>query len=423
MRSTIKKLSKNEFIQGGLLLTVSYNIVNVLNYLFNVFAARALGPQGLGELTAFMSYIVIVSAPSLVISTIIIQKIGAAKNKETYAVALQRWFDQKMIRWLPIVGLCVLLSPLVPRVTNLSFYTGLLVIPMILLTLYGSFPDAIIQGLRLFVVLSVISTIAIILKVSGAAISLWIGGGLQIILLFLVLCTLFKIIANIHYIYRIKTRINEAALPIDKRLIEILKKREFLFTAATIIAVTLYNNIDVVYAKKFLSAHDAGIYSSWSLLAKIIFYLAGPLFSISLIFFSSKDQEKKHITTFAATMILIILLGVASFIGYTFLGSIIVPLFFGSRFNEVIPILSKASIFGSLYLAVTFINQYFLARKILYALIIALVIPVYVVLLIVLLPTLSGLIDLNNTVLFFTVALYILAALKEQYFDKKPMTF
>ena len=76
MMKLLKKLWANEFFQGGFFLTSSSFTINVLNYFFNLLAARTLGPSGFGEITAFFSYNNIFSVPILVVTLVLIQKIG-----------------------------------------------------------------------------------------------------------------------------------------------------------------------------------------------------------------------------------------------------------------------------------------------------------------------------------------------------------
>ena len=69
----IKRIWSNEFYQGGIIFTLASFVTSFMNYLFNVFAARGLGPSGYGEITTMFSYIAISSTPLAVLTTTIIQ--------------------------------------------------------------------------------------------------------------------------------------------------------------------------------------------------------------------------------------------------------------------------------------------------------------------------------------------------------------
>src|SRR3990167_3186841 len=93
MKKTLSKYWKNEFVQGGFVFTVFSFISSFLNYLFNFFAARALGPAGFGEITALFSYITIFSVPTIVMTLVVIQKVGSKGHEsERFALSLQTWF-------------------------------------------------------------------------------------------------------------------------------------------------------------------------------------------------------------------------------------------------------------------------------------------------------------------------------------------
>ena len=96
----IKRIWSNEFYQGGIIFTLASFVTSFMNYLFNVFAARGLGPSGYGEITTMFSYIAISSTPLAVLTTTIIQKIGSATNQISYSYALEQWFFGKLKNFL-----------------------------------------------------------------------------------------------------------------------------------------------------------------------------------------------------------------------------------------------------------------------------------------------------------------------------------
>lgn len=392
--NNLRKLMNNSFLQGTVLLTVANFILSFFNYFFNIIVARSLGPQAFGDLTAMFSYMVILSVPVTVVTTLVIQKISSAgDNRFTYAQMLNNWLIQKLKRWwfLGFILLCA--SPFVPGFTNLSPLTGNILLLLLIITFLTSFYDAAFQGLHFFITFTIISLATAVLKLSGAILASLQIGGIYSVTTFILISIIFKYIVSI-YFFRSHTTENKSTHILEKRIVNILRKDIFWITSLSVLGISLLNNADIVYAKKFFTDYDAGIYSSWSLFAKIVFYVTGPLLNMTLIFFADNKKER-HGTVLKLLISGLILLGVGSFIVYQFFGNLVVSIFFGERFIRVIPILGKAAIFGSLYLFIAFVNQYFLAKRSRNALILPSLIPIYIFSLLLIHPSLENLININ----------------------------
>lgn len=410
MRKKIIELAGNEFVKGGVLFTVSSFIAGVLNYFFNLLAAHGLGPLGFGEITALFSYTIIFSVPMLVISLIIIEKLGSKEeNAKNYAISLENWFLLKLKKWWFVIVLFTFLSPVVPRFTNLSQITGYFLIPLIILSFLNSYYLALLQGLKFFEWVSLLGIVSVLIKLAGSVFVVLGVDGISTIIFFLFvssLCSLYfshKKIKHSVDVLKIKPQ------RINKRILDVTANKQIIITFFSILALSMFNNADIIFVKKFLSPIDAGIYSSWSLFAKIILYLVGPIIMISFIFFSSRKSEKAHEKVLIYSLILLFLVAITSFIFYKYFSFFLIRFFFGYKFDRVAPLLSKASIFGSLYTAIYFINNYFLAKKSRFSLILAVIIPIYLILLFIIPNTLNSIIYLNIYFSSFVTLVYLVA--------------
>lgn len=360
---TVKRVWKNQFIKGGVLLTISTAVINILNYFFNVFAARSLGPSGLGDIAAMMSYVMIFSVPTGIINAIIIRKIGRAGHNELQmSVLLERYFKKRLVRWWWVVALGLVVIPFVPRLTNLSALTGYSLIPVILLAFIGSFYSAAIQGLKLFTIFSVVMLAAAIIKFAGAVVYIPGVGQLSVIILFFIASVIMTTACTYVAFHKKLRGIAEPEQSHDKRLVHVLSEREFVMTTVSVLTITMFNNLDVILARRFLPAADAGLYSSWSLLAKIIFYALGPLFTVTFVYFTRNGKATGERTSFLRSLLFFGVLGVLSYGFYVTFASTLVTHLFGTRFIRISPFLGAASIFGTLYSLTSFVNNYFLAK-------------------------------------------------------------
>jgi len=410
MRQRLKILWGNEFVQGGFFLTISSFIANFFNYFFHFFAARILGPSGYGEIVALFSYLSLISIPMAIFSMIIIQKISAKEaDQSLYALSLEKYFWYLIKQYSPLIFIALVIIPIMPRITNLSPTVAYLVLPMIFSGLIVSFYNSVLQGLRLFFLYSLFSIIGIFFKlvsiglpaigIDGIASVVAFQFLTSLVMLFVLMSVVTKKIksSNIQALHKINNQ--------SRKLFSILKNRQFIITSLSIISVVVFNNLDINFAKKFFSATDAGIYSSWSLLAKIILYVVSPVIQVCFVFFSRSSRKKLHEKILLISCAVLLFVGLASFIGYQTFGKLFISLLFGNRFQPVFPYLMLASIFGTFYTAINFLNNYFLAKKSLASIVLFLSIPFYIVFLFIIPKQLINIIQLN---IIFSISVTVL---------------
>jgi O-antigen/teichoic acid export membrane protein len=416
MKDQLKRLSTNSFLQGGIILTIANLISSAFNYLFNVLAARALGPQGYGEVTTLFSYITILSVPINVAVAIIIQKISSQSNgRYEYAAGLEKWMYLKFKKWWYISLLLIIIIPFIPTITNLSPYVGYSLIPLLIITLILSFYDAAFQGIRMFMVFAAITIFATFLKLMGSVLVTINIGNITTVIVFIFLSLVTKYILSLR-MFHMKTPLKGISIP-GKRIKMIVNDKQIWLTTVSLLALYVFNNIDIIFVKKVFSATDTGMYSSWSLFAKIIMYFAAPLMSISYIFFSSKDQKKNHTKTFTYSILLILLISIGSYICYALFGTVILHLFFGEKYLSILPALPLASIFGSLYLMIFFTTQYFLSQTSKYALILPIIMPFYILTLVGVGKSIRSIMYIDIFFGFMIVICYLITLV--QHFSKQ----
>lgn len=360
---------KSSFVRGSLVFTVSTFLGSVLNYLFNLIIAKKLGPIGFGEITALFSYTTIFSVPMTVITMVIVQKIGSHhKRGLSYALTLEQWFLLKLKKWWLLLIPFIFLTPLIQQTTNLTFVSSATIAPFVILSFAGAYYAAILQGLHLFMWLSVIGLIAVVIKLAGAIAIPDPTMGLVYIIIFLFISSGSAIISSFFALQRIGKGNKIIQSKLKRRVLSSLFQRQVFITFCSILGLTLLGNADIVTAKKFLSSEQAGIYGSWSLFAKIILYFIGPLLTSSYIFFSSLKNKQNHEKVLQISLVILGFIAGTSFLIYQYMSYPIINVLFGNKFNAIAPFLGLASVFGSLYASSTLMNNYFLSKKSIYSL-------------------------------------------------------
>ena len=419
MRKKIEKVflmaSGNIFVQGGFYLTAGGLVTSFMNYLFTILVARALGPTGFGEITTMFSYLVILSIPIGVISMLLIQKIGNADDPTSYAFAIYDWFIRMLKKWWFVLVLIILTAPVVPKITNLTVLAAYTLPLLMVFSLIGTFYNGALQGIHLFFWLTIIGIISTAVKLAGAVLALWGIGGINTVLICILISGSVPILIT-HFIFikRVKSAVKKRYL-ITKGLLSVITDKQLWLTTGATGILALLNNVDIIYVKKVFAPDEAGIYSSWALFAKIIFFFFGPLIATSFIFFSSKKHEVKHQIVFIGSFLLFVLVGLVTNLGYGAFGKEIVDILFGGKFWSVIPYMEWASYFGTGYLMLAFMTYYFLAKKSRASLLPAVLFPLYVIALLVYPKTIADVMFVDTVFVYVNVTAYLLIFFKDRF--------
>lgn len=408
MRKLFKIIFNNTFTQGSILLTISSCAVYISNYVFNFLVGHYLGPIGFGEITSLFSYQYISMVPILVLTTMIIQKISGAESPYSVCKEIEYFFLKKIKKWwwIGLGGFGVL--PFLPGLTNLSPLVSFSLFPLFILGFLTAFYIGALQGLHLFYAFSIIAIISALIKLLGGIAIAFHIDGITIIIFFLLASSLYTFIASYkkyrHVIYKKKVAPRSST---DYRFIAFIKNRHTYYALFSVLSLTIFNNADVIFVKKYFSAFDSGIYNAWSLFAKIIWYVLTPLLLISFIYFSKKKKNIHHRKIFMGILSFIVIAGIISYIGYSILAPWLTLFLLGKKFVIINPYLPKAALFGTFYSIVVLINNYFLAKKNPMVLLMPILIFFYCFLLFTLKKNISSIIHFNIIFSFIAVIIHI----------------
>jgi O-antigen/teichoic acid export membrane protein len=380
MFNKINSLAKNKFIQGGAIITISSFIGNILNYFFNSIAAKTLGPSGYGEITATFSYLVITSVPFTIGSAVIIRKLGESTltTRVETARAVENWFWSKVVKLKFLLILLFFTTFIIKIFTNLSYLSSVMLILYFYLSIISLLYGSITQGLHLFLLYSLSSLIPVFFKLTGVVLVQFGFGNLSLIYIFILLGGIaanFTVFIKLRNIYFNKKQLVKK---IEKRLISILSNKKVIITVFSVLGYSFLNNFDLFFIKKFFVAEIAGIYSSWSLFAKIILYLLAPVNTISYILFTDSDSNKNQKKMLVCLLIATLFLGIITYIGYSLFGRFLILAIFNQNYLGIIKVLPLAAIFGTFYAIITIFNNYLIAKNNKYSLIVFFVMPFYI---------------------------------------------
>jgi len=363
MVKIVGRIFNNKFIQGGMLLTITNFLVGFMNYLFNSLAGKALGPAKYSEITALFSYLFIFLVPIATISTEIIRRLGQkGKTRLTVIKSWESWFWKKIRRWSFLVLPYFLLILWLPRWTNLSLQSSISLLLILLLSFFSVFYAASLLGIHRLFDYSLALIIATFIKLIGPVLVILKLGNLSLILIFIVVSNLVLWIMD-KILLQKAVKNQKAQPPVEKRIAEIIFTKSIFIIFITSISINLLNNLDVIFVKKFFVAETAGLYGAWNLYAKIIFYVLSPILTTGFIFFTAKEEQKKHLKTIFSSIILLIAAGFACYLFYRLFPRFVILFIFNQSYLSIKPILPYAAIFGINYCLISLLSGFFLSQN------------------------------------------------------------
>jgi len=339
---------KNELEKGSLTLFIFTMATNIVNYMFQIMAARVLPVESYGMLTAILSFILIMSVPGNAIR-MIASKYTAECGEDSLPMLLTQMFVLTGAFSLAFLILGLALVPVwdyVLKTSGFLFPAMAVVTVSILFFQLGAVGLA--QGLRRFLLMAGIGFIAALIKILGIFICLLPLFAQNRVAVLVVLLLLGNITASVGGYFLIKSKNgNVKLLPISAGIFKVKK-----FTAAfigTAFALNLCQaammNVDILTVRYRFPGYTSGIYSSAAQFGKILIYAAITLGSAlyPIVAKTKADQSPtKHLywrtSLYTLACVAVFVIPVLLF------SDLIVKLMFGPRYLESVPYIKYSCI-------------------------------------------------------------------------------
>jgi len=335
------KISKGLF-GGSLILLVTINLFNALNYFFHFVMARMLNAIDYGILVALMSMLYIFNVSTEAIQTIITkyasQESSFGKVKNIIKRSLSKSIYVSSYLFFMYLVIAIFLSRFLRIEYSLLALTGLLIFSAFLLPI----GRGILQGKKRFKSLGYNMILEAVVKLSLAILFVYIGWKVHGAILGVFLGS---IVSFGFSFLSFRDILSSEEIKSDTREIYSYGLPVFV----VIFVILAFYSMDVILAKAFFSDELAGQYAIASVLAKIIFFgtlpISKAMFPLSSEA-STNDKSSKNILNKS----LIILGGCVSIslvVMYMF-PELMVKIFSGTIYEESISILFFLSISMSL---------------------------------------------------------------------------
>jgi O-antigen/teichoic acid export membrane protein len=267
----MRRVLRNQLVRHGAIVFTSTCLVNGLNYLFHLAAARRLGVDDYGDLASLIAVLMVTLVPASIL-TMIVVKLSA----ELYAVD-----DIPRLRALcdlvlrsgayasaGILGVGVLLTPLIAGFLQLSHPASLVMVLLVLcatILLFGV--RGILQGVQDFRRYAISSLVEAGLKALLGIGLVYAGFGAFGAMLGYAIATFTALAYTLYAVRRHFT---------DQRLPVLLDVRRLVQTSGgvtfSMLALTTLSFSDVLLVKHFFGATDAGLFGAVSLSGKVLLF-------------------------------------------------------------------------------------------------------------------------------------------------------
>jgi O-antigen/teichoic acid export membrane protein len=268
-------LTKGLLTDNGMMVT-SAAVVNILSFLLNAYAARALGPAEFGALGSLLAAYLILSVPLSTLSLLFARSVATfVAHQDTAGTTSLLRIGLTSLCLLGTMGLSViaLTSPQIATFLQISSSEPVILIGLAIACAPPLFAiRGALQGLQNFAHLSFNISFEAAIRLLGVVLLVGVGLGLNGATGAYGLAPLLALSVGFFSLRRFLTRKE----PLDKSSLQILPQNWLgFFVLFTCLAAM--NQIDVVVVKHFFDPEEAGLYNAAASLGKTLLFVVGVL--------------------------------------------------------------------------------------------------------------------------------------------------
>jgi len=322
----------SNLLKHGFIMFISILTARFFGYLFQIYVARALGPEEYGIFGSLFALFLILTIPVGTIQTVISRFTSDYKVKNEYGKIKSLMISAlKKLSKIGILGFLLMILASFPLSRFLKIPTP---IPLIILavsiifTFIAPVTRGSLQGLQNFKWLGLIMSLETFFRLIFTIMLISLGFGINGAILSFSLAYLFPfLLCFIPLKFLFKEKENNEKLEISE-----IYRYTYPVLAATGILL-LMQNIDVILVKHFFLSEETGFYAAASNIGKIILYIGAGL-AVALFPKVSElhSSGKPSLNVLKESLIYIVPLSILFIAGCTLFNEFITTLFFGSEY-------------------------------------------------------------------------------------------
>lgn len=344
----------SRFLSGGGQIAVAMAVMNFATYGYTILVAHTVGPASYGAFLATMNVLIIVSVASLGVQATAARRIAADPQ---HVGQIERSILRVTYRAASALGLLLLLlSPVVDRTLRLDN------LPIALLVAASAVPvtimgaqAGILQGERRWRALGLVYVAAGVPRlVAGAAVLAWRPTEFwAIVAVFVGFCA--PVVVGWWALRHPQRRESYSEEHRGRAILW-----ESVHNGQALLAYFALTSVDIIVARNVLSDHDSGLYAAGLILTKAMLFL--PQFVVVVAFPSMSTAEHRR-RALAASLSLVVLLGLAGALATWLLSSLAMVFVGGDEYIEIEAGLWVFALLGTVLSMVQLLIYSVLARQ------------------------------------------------------------
>ena len=356
----IKDMIMTDAMTKHSIMMLAFSLLGILlNYIYQLAIGWLLTPEDYGIVISLLSLLVIFSVFSITIDTTITKFVSkeSARNKLEKVHYLWRFaLKRTFLLGLAIFIVLALLTPVISRFLNSgnNWYPIILFFSLVLtFALQANFGT--LRGLQRFWELGISGSLLVFLKLIIATVLIYMGFRVSGALLALTLSCVIVFFLSTYFLRDLFTAGSEK--------VKVSGVRSYTgFTFLVLLAFTMLTNVDVILAKHYLSAVDAGNYSAISVMGKVPFFVPG---AIAIVMFPKTSQLFEmggaHSSVLRKAMLLTSLLAGGVVIIYGVFPQFIINVLFLGKYSTTSPYLFRYGLAMAFFAVSNLLIFYFLS--------------------------------------------------------------
>ena len=332
------------FLRQSVLLLVVFGLLNASNYAFHVVVSRLLGPSEYGALAALLAVILVLSVPFAVLQTALANRTATlrAHGREHEVAGLAADALKTVLPFAWAAGLVVLVvgTPLLSIFLHIGIAPAMLLAPFVVASVPLSVGYGVLQGQLRFKALAMLILVGVALRFVFGVTLVSVGLGVSGALLGTVLATALTVPLAVYVI-----RVDRVAWRGARRILHALRAD----AGTALYGLTTFwvlAEVDVALARHYLSADDAGFYSSAGLMARAPLFIAAAVGVVAFPrFVAGRTNEESLRRWLRVSVAATAGIGALCVGGLTLLRDPLISIAFGRSFlpgADLLPVLATA---------------------------------------------------------------------------------
>jgi O-antigen/teichoic acid export membrane protein len=360
--AALRRGRSRRLLGGGTLILAATFVWHLSNFAFNSITGRVLGPAGYGTVAAVIAVLYVASPLFMSVQTVA-SKIStglAARGEHPRIRALAAFYS-----WRLGLGALVVAAALALASSALARF----------LRLPSGVPLAMVGGAFAFSVVSHLQRGVFqgTTRFGRFATSTIIEATVKLAALVLALTVLWRSEESAVLAVVVGSAVAVAAgslllryLPSPRGQVELIAHpyRYSLATLATLVLLSLLLTVDILAAKRYLPAHDAGLYAAVSLAGKIVFFATSGVTLVLFPLFSERQEQGRDARRpLLAGLGVVAACAAALSVLYAVAPQVVIDPLFGAGFEGAGPYLFPMSAAFGCYAIAYLTAMYLLSQK------------------------------------------------------------